>query len=175
MSELRSPVDPLDGIPPVELLKVRSQLAWNWFEFHARQRMTMFYNFLIVTGILVNGYAVATKESFHSMAAFVSLFGSIQAVCFCVIDVRSRQLIRYGEDVLEKLERDVLFPDSFRSPGIQGGRVLGLLRCDENLREGKQFTGRRLLKMKYWMRGMYVLVCLGFLFAAVSAGLKVCW
>jgi hypothetical protein len=172
MSATPSPNPQLDEIPAVELLKTRSQLAWNWFEFHARQRMTMFNNFLIITGILVNGYAVATKESLHSMAAIVSLFGSIQAVCFCVIDVRSRHLIRYGEDVLEKLERDSLFPDSFSSPEIQHGQVLGLLRCDQDLREGKHFIPRRLLKMKYWMRSMYVLVCLGFLFAAVTAGLR---
>src|SRR5450759_4327950 len=55
MSTTPSPDPQLDGIPAVELLKTRSQLAWNWFEFHARQRMTMFNNFLIITGILVNG------------------------------------------------------------------------------------------------------------------------
>lgn len=175
MSTQAPPTPPeTNEIPPVELLKARSQLAWNWFEYHARQRMTMFNNFLIITGILINAYALGVKDGFYGMAALVALLGFLQALCFFMIDVRSRHLIRYGEDVLEKLERDTLFPDSFTSPEIAGGKTLGLLRCDQDLREGKRFIPRRLYKMKYWIRGMYVLVLLAFVLAVVDAGFRAC-
>jgi len=170
MSTPGSPA-PGESLPAVELLKMRSTLAWSWFEYHARQRMTMFNNFLIITGILVNAYAVSIKEHFYGMAGLASVLGFFQAVCFLMIDIRSRHLIRYGEDVLEKLERDTLFPDDFCSPRIADGNTLGLLRCDKDMREGQRPRKRflRLYKMKVWIRGMYLLVLLAFALAGTYA------
>lgn len=158
-----------ESIAAVELLKLRSQLAWNWFEFHSRQRISMFNYFLLITGILVNGYAAAVRDRLTGMSIGICAFGFVQALCFLMIDVRSRNMIHYGESVLEKLERDVLFPDGFRGPGAEGERQLGLRRCDEDLREGSRFTFHRLIKMKYWIRVMYVLAAAGFVLAALAS------
>lgn len=167
-----TPIAQDDSITSLELLKLRVQLSWNWFEFHARQRMTMFYNFLIITGILVNGYGIAAKEGFNGMAAAVSLLGLLQAVGFLMIDIRSRELIGYGEDALEKLERDFIFPDTFVSQAIRRDKVLGLLRRDSDLREGKAFSLSRLRKMKYWMRSMYLIVLAAFSLALADSGVR---
>jgi hypothetical protein len=154
-----------DGtVSDIELLKARLQFAWNWFEFHARQRMTMFNYFLLTTGILVNAYAGAFKEKMFAMCVFVGALGFLQSLGFLMIDVRSRELISYSEDALEKLERDTLFPDSFHSAEIRKGAILGLLRRDrdESLRQGQRFHAKSLKKMKYWMRGMYGVVLFAF-------------
>jgi hypothetical protein len=130
--------------------------------------MTMFNYFLVITGILVSGYVTAINDKMFSTAECVCIFGFVQCICFLMIDIRSRQMIRYGEDVLDKLERDVLFPDGFRAAGARG-KQLGLRRCDEDQREGGPFAPHRLLKMKFWIRGMYVLAAAGFVLAGVSA------
>jgi len=147
-----------------ELLKTRLQIAWNWFEFHARQRMSMFYNFLIITGILVNGYALAHKDQIYWMAGAASFLGLFQAVCFVVIDIRNREMIRFAEEALQKLEVDFLFPDGFNLGEFQ----LGLRRRDRTP-EGGKWTLRRLLKMKYPIRAMYLAVFFMFLAACVDS------
>ena len=169
MSATSTLPDHVESIPALELLKLRSQLAWNWFEFHSRQRISMFNYFLLITGILVNGYAAAVRDSLTGMSIGICVFGFVQAVCFLMIDIRSRNMIHYGENVLEKLERDVLFPDGFRGPGADGEKQLGLRRCDEDLREGGRFTLHRFIKMKYWIRVMYLLATAGFVLAAIAA------
>lgn len=158
------PEVPISSISADELLKSRLQFAWNWFEFHARQRMSMFYNFLIITGILVNGYAVAHKDQLYWMSAAASFLGLFQAICFVVIDIRNREMIRYAEEVMQKLEVDALFPEGFCLGDIQ----LGLRRRDRTP-EGGKWKLRRLLKMKYPMRAIYLAVFLLFLVACIDS------
>lgn len=161
----------------IELLKARFQFAWNWFEFHARQRMTMFNYFLITTGILVNAYAGAFKEKIFAMCVFVGALGFLQSLGFLMIDVRNRDLIGYSEDALEKLERDTLFPDNFYSAEIRKGAVLGLLRRDrdESMRQGQRLHLKSLKKMKYWMRGMYGVVLFAFGLVLLDSIFRVFW
>src|SRR4051812_49073283 len=45
-----------------ELLKLRADYAWKWFDLHAKQRMTLFNYFLIVAGILANGILLTLKD-----------------------------------------------------------------------------------------------------------------
>ena len=160
------------SITELELLKLRCTLSWNWFEFHARQRMSMFNYFILTTGILVNGYVAAAKDEYLSILLAVTFLGMWQALTFFMIDVRSRQLIGYGEDVLEKIERDTVFPDGFTSVETRPGLSLGLLRRDKNFREGKVTGLRWLKKMKTWMWGMHGFVFLGSLVAFINILVK---
>ena len=41
--------------------EVRFQYAWNWFEFHAKQRTTMFNYFLVSVGIFANAAVLAIR------------------------------------------------------------------------------------------------------------------
>ncbi len=81
----------------MELLKARAELAWKWFEFHANQRAVLFNWFLIVTGVLMNAYVLAVKESLFAVATTICLFGVLEAISFFVFDTRNRELTNYGE------------------------------------------------------------------------------
>lgn len=45
-----------------ELLKLRTDYAFKWFDLHAKQRMTLFNYFLIIAGILANGLLLSFKD-----------------------------------------------------------------------------------------------------------------
>src|SRR3954462_11298895 len=46
-----------------ELLKLRADYAWKWFDLHAKQRMTLFNYFLIIAGIFANATLLTFKDS----------------------------------------------------------------------------------------------------------------
>ena len=151
-------------VQDLEILRIRLQFAWNWFEFHAKQRMSLFNFFLIITGILANAYAIAINYHNNLLALAVCATGFVQSIGFIVFDIRSRQLTTYSEDIMEKLEREVIFPDGFSHPLLHNGQTLGLLRrdSDNRMREGQrggfQFLLRRVKKMKTWIRLVQLLV-----------------
>ena len=117
-----------------DLNKARIELAWNWFEFHAKQR-TSFYNyFLIITGILLNGYFISFQHNLFSFSIAVAVFGMINTFCFWSIDIRNRRLTSYAENIIEAIETEVLF----RGLNNAKGSPLGLLSVDGSygMREG---------------------------------------
>jgi hypothetical protein len=142
---------------------MRLQYAWNWFDLHAKQRMSLFSFFLIITGIFINGYATALKDGWPLVAFGAAALGAVSAVAFIALDVRSRELTRLAEDVLEKLEWDFLFPETFTSAKVRRGAPLGLLAVESRtgMREGHSHPAwARVRKMKYWIWGVEVLVAL---------------
>jgi hypothetical protein len=156
----------------MDVEEIRFEYAWRWFDFHAKQRMQLFNFFLIITGILANAYVAAYRDRLHFMTIAVSLLGVLQACGFFVFDLRSRLLTRFSEDVLEKLERDWIFPESFAESHINQGRRLSILLRDseQNMREGSgRARGlRELLKIKTWIRAIELFVGLAFLAALVT-------
>jgi hypothetical protein len=160
----------------MEVEEIRFEYAWRWFDFHAKQRMQLFNFFLIITGILANAYVAAYSSHLHFMTIAVSLLGVLQACGFFVFDLRSRQLTRFSEDVLEKLERDWIFPESFAESHLNRGQRLSILLRDseQNMREGSDRPRGLggLLKMKIWIRTIELFVGLAFLAALVIGVLK---
>lgn len=161
-------------IQNLEMLKIRLEFSWKWFEMHASQRMSLFNFFLIITGILANAYAMAISNKINVLALAVCIIGFVQSIGFITFDIRSRQLTEYGEDIMEKLERDVIFPDNFMHPNVNKGKPLGLLRrdSDNKMREGQKgnisFYLNRIKKMKFWIRLVQLLVSAIFLTGLVS-------
>ncbi|HOW70459.1 MAG TPA: hypothetical protein PKY77_07655 [Phycisphaerae bacterium] len=145
-----------------ELLRHRLDYAWRYFESAARQRMLFFNYYLIVMGILVNGYVLAIREGLIAVAVFVCVFGILSCLVFMAFDVRTLRFVRMAVDILEHLERSVLFCDGFPSVSNQ----LGLMRREADQRHGAKscwLTFRaRLFDHKYWIRGMQLLILLAF-------------
>jgi len=95
-----------------ELLKMRLDYAWNWFEYHAGQRTRMVNYFLIFTGILGAAYGnIVTKEGndHQGLEIVLMIAGLVMSVGFVLLDFRNKQLVKLGEDVLRELERQSLF------------------------------------------------------------------
>jgi len=97
-----------------DLSRARVEYAWRWFEYHAKQRISMFNFFLVASGLLATGYVDALKQSNGHLGGVLSLFGMVIAIVFTRLDQRNARLVYLGEDVLRRLEKESLFHDSFR-------------------------------------------------------------
>lgn len=79
--------------------------AWDWFKYHAEQRMTMIrFSMAVIgaTGAAV-GYLIKQRQDFFSV--LVSLFGAIVSYCLLRIDRRTADLVKIGEEALRVEER----------------------------------------------------------------------
>lgn len=71
-------VPSLPSIPPdstssaISLHQARMKYAWDWFQFHADQRLKAFNFFLVLLGILIVAYGAAMKESLTNAATATS-------------------------------------------------------------------------------------------------------
>jgi hypothetical protein len=94
--------------------------AWNWFEYHARQRITAFNLFLVLVGAIVAGLLkcaeIAEKASIPVIAEdnvrqtwwflsfIISIFGVLISIAFWFIDIRNAELVNCGREALMDLE-----------------------------------------------------------------------
>src|SRR5690349_4572847 len=77
--------------------------AWDWFEYHAGQRTSMFNYGIAAAAILAAGFGSAFEK--HAMVAFaVGLVGAVVSFSFFRLDARNRYLVDCGEDVLRSVE-----------------------------------------------------------------------
>jgi len=111
--------------------------AWDWFSLHAAQRMQSLNLFLVSVAFLLAGYGVAYQSANFMVASFLSIAGIIVAVCFALLDLRNRQLIRAGEAALERLQDQladlVSMPEirmlaSVEKPDLWGGTYTRMIR-----------------------------------------------
>jgi hypothetical protein len=155
--------------------RARLDIAWKWFDFHAKQRTTIFNFFLIITGIILNAYVLAIKECLNQIAIALSVFGILQAIVFFLFDIRNRQLTAHAENVIEMVERTHLFPDDYRSPEINSGEQIGLLIAEKRIamREGmRRNILKWFLKMKVGIYLMHFSVMLIFVLGIIVAVTK---
>jgi hypothetical protein len=82
----------------------RLTYAWNWFNYHANQRLTAFNYFLIITALLANGYITCTEKGLYLIQALVGVAGIIISMAFFLLDIRNEQLVDDGRNALWKLE-----------------------------------------------------------------------
>jgi len=155
-----------------EKLAMQFQYAWNWFECHAKQRISMFNYFLLAMGILATAYVHALKEAPSIVAFCLALMGLLVSAIFWLLDWRNKQLVHMGEDLLRELEHKRLFP-GFRSGS--DWEVQHALLHEEDVDEraaragGRRSRGKRLqvkfLKHGFLIRGLEALVLVFFVVA----------
>jgi len=88
----------------IEKLKLIHDHAWNWFAHHAEQRMTALRFFLLVIGIFAVGYYQTLNNSHYFLATAFSVLSCCFSVLFWRLDIRTRELIKVGEDLLSQTE-----------------------------------------------------------------------
>ncbi len=94
-----------------KLMEIRFDYAWKYFDFHAKQRTTMFNFFILFSGVLANAYVLLFNNNYYFLSIFVAFLGVSIAIIFIFIDRRNEELVHIAEDVLLCLEREVLFKD----------------------------------------------------------------
>lgn len=153
--------------------QARMKYAWDWFQYHADQRLKAFNFFLVILGILTVAYGTAMKEglanqsamrTYSAFAAVVALCGVVISIAFFIIEVRNVELVTCGRKWLDRLE---------------GGLDMSLRR-DDHMREnlcdaigGLPVVLRprdRIVTHKVWMRIIYLIAYVGFA-AALSKAL----
>lgn len=164
--------DRSEEITKLDLLKLRSDYAWKWFNYHANQRVSMFNYFLIITGILANAYVSTLKEGLLAIAAGLGGLGLFTTIGFFFLDWRNKQLVGMGEDVLEELERGEIFTEKFKTTKNKKEIQLGFLfrEAEEEPKwevSRKGFLWANFKKHKVWIRAIEVAVGVCFLIATV--------
>lgn len=148
--------------------KLQFDYAWKWFESHQRQRMVMFYYYCIIVGVLANALVASYNVNYSLLRVPIGVIGIITSFAFLLFEKRNRWLCKVAEDILEKLENEVIFPPEFLD---ENGNKMGPLSVDTRIgmREGQKFTVKRsVLKHKYWIRAMYIIVALFFIIFVIK-------
>src|SRR5689334_19736883 len=91
---------PEDARATMEFEKMRFELSWRYFDFHARQRTQLFHFFIILAPFLFGGcfYLFREREMVGSWPGLIaSSAGALLAICFFGLDRRNRQIIHLSE------------------------------------------------------------------------------
>lgn len=94
--------------------------AWNWFKYHAEQRMIVVRFYLIMAGALGAGYISALNSGKNFLAVIVAVFGAGTSFLFARLDRRVAYLIKLGEAALAH-EEQVLATET----GNQAIQIIG--------------------------------------------------
>lgn len=92
----------------ITLANTKFEYAWRYFDFHARQRVTMFNFFLLGSGVIASAYGLLLREQLHWHAGGVALIGLLACVVSFMLDIRNHQLVDLGEKALRRVEKDYL-------------------------------------------------------------------
>lgn len=126
--------------------------AWNWFEYHAGQRLTAFRFFLVFLGGLVVGFGAGLRDGNLVFARVVGWFGAFISLAFLVLEVRNDQLVNVGREALDHLEKS---DDSLKlQPKLH---LVGIDR-----------ERSRWLSHKYWLRAIYLACLVLFIIGAMN-------
>lgn len=80
------------------------QYAWDWFQYHAGQRQSVFRFFLIITAVISTGYVGALSKGLHGISPVFAILLIISAFLFWRLDERSVRLVKIAENYLKKEE-----------------------------------------------------------------------
>ncbi|MBL4893073.1 MAG: hypothetical protein JKX91_14885 [Rhizobiaceae bacterium] len=80
----------------IEAAKIRFDLAWKWFDLHAKQRQSNIqFSLTMITGLFaVSGYLI-NSDHFY-VASIVSMLGILGSIMFLGLDRRNSCLVKVG-------------------------------------------------------------------------------
>ncbi len=79
--------------------------AWNWFAYHASQRLQAFNFFLLILAALATGYLTALDKDYGLLQIAIGVAGILISFAFLALDFRNEQLVTDGRHALRQLER----------------------------------------------------------------------
>ena len=80
------------------------EAGWRWFEVHAQQRMQLISFWFVAMSFLSTGAAVAYSEGEFGATLLISLAVVGASILFQLLDQRTQELIKYGEEVMRQIE-----------------------------------------------------------------------
>lgn len=125
-------------------LTLLRQHAWDYFELHANQRISLFRFYIIFLSLFFTGasfmYVRYPSERFLEELAGIALSLSFAFITmmFHFLDRRNKQLIHYAEDALRMVEKE--FPSIVKLSGSKGSNDDDhrlFIREDNDTKNGK--------------------------------------
>jgi hypothetical protein len=101
----------------IEFEKLRFEFAWRHFEFHARQRTTMFHFFILLVPFLFGGFFYVLKGvngPSPRAAILIAITGFVLSITFGLLDWRNRDLYRISQRNLRLIEKNFLYAPGCR-------------------------------------------------------------
>lgn len=148
----------------LELLKLRYDFAWKHFDFHAKQRTTMFQYFVTIMPLIVGAYFYFFRDkpiTFLASALFgIGVLGFLLSLAFWMFDIRNRHLYGISERNLQLLEEYYLYKKPL-------GSFRGIITTEHS-----EYGNRScyfIFKFKFWMTLIYSITTLGFALLAFCA------
>jgi hypothetical protein len=94
----------------LEAAKTKFDLAWKWFDFHAKQRQSNIqFSLTLITGLFaVCGYLINSNRFF--VASILCFLGIVGSIIFLGLDRRNSYLTKLGEAGINAFE-NVIFDD----------------------------------------------------------------
>lgn len=161
------------------IYELRLTYAWNWFELHAHQRVSMFNFFILGIGVWGTVLANLYAKDLYVLALAASLVGMFICLIFLGIDCRNSTLIQMGEMALLTIENEWLFDgyekkQEINPPHLNGSGILKWDACHyapPRLSPGgklkKHLTHGNLIPLFQWM--MALCFFLSFVYAAINS------
>jgi hypothetical protein len=146
------------------------EYGWNWFNYHAEQRTSMFNYSLAAASLLAAGFGAAIDKHPH-LAATIGFVGALVTWSFFLIDGRNDKLVRRGERVLKAFEWTD-FPNITQAPASDAAHPMpgGILIVDE---KGVRTTAKDNTVVQYFrgthrihLRLIELIFCVAFLCGA---------
>ncbi len=151
--------------------------AWDWFQYHADQRLKAFNFFLVVVGVFLAVYGAAVKEGLANpptgatgaaqrLAVLVAGCGVLIAFAFLLIELRNTELVDCGRKWLDYLEKQIGM--SIREDDDGRHRLLPFakgLAAHWGVPLG-------VMKHAFWFRAIYIFVTAAFIGALGYAIVK---
>lgn len=162
---------------PPELIELQYKYAWNWFSYHAAQRLTAFRFFLIMIGVVIVGYFKCVELHWPRLGIVMGSFGALIAVAFWILEIRNEELVWCGRAALDQLESEMQLTirkdDEDRN---YLGKSLGPV-SEAVFWIIPQEWLRKLVKHRFWLRLIYAITILGFAGGTIYAyrGFKWLW
>jgi hypothetical protein len=160
----------------LKLHEAKMKYAWNWFQYHADQRLKGFNFFVVALGILLAAYGAAIKESvteritdastagsYQALAVGIGFCGAIISIAFLLIEVRNRELVECALKWLESLEDELRM--SLRKDDHQRvclPKAVGVLT-------GSVAPFEFIITHAFWIRIIYGMSAAGFIVAVFFA------
>ncbi len=107
MDTTPSPPASLPAATPPNLLSIQQKYAWDWFSYHAAQRMTALNYFFVTVGIFAVAYSKCVGNKWSGFGFLVGALGALSSVAFWFLDVRNEELVNCGREALDTVEKQL--------------------------------------------------------------------
>lgn len=84
--------------------------AWNYFQYHAGQRLTAFNFYIVISTLMISGFFLAV-QSIPALALILGIVIVFLSFVFWKLDIRNKQLIKNSENALKYIESKDPIPD----------------------------------------------------------------